>query len=191
MRENGALHKQIVILQLKMSETRKFYKGEVTFLTMTIVGWQEVFTRRVYQQIIIDNLNFATEKRGLEIYAYVVMPNHIHMIANSENNLSDIIKKFKSFSARKIIDEIKENEQLSRKERFLNSFSYHARNDSRVDHQFWIHKNHPETIYSNEFFDQKRNYIENNPIEAGFVDEPHFWRLSSANEQTPIKIISI
>jgi REP element-mobilizing transposase RayT len=158
---------------------------------MTIVGWQEVFTRRVYQQIIIDNLNFAVENRGLEIYSYVVMPNHIHMIANSENPLDNIIKKFKSFSARKIIDELQANEQLSRKERFLNSFSYHAQNDQRVEHQVWIHKNHPETIYSNEFFEQKREYIEMNPVEAGFVEEPHYWRLSSANEQSPIKIIHV
>lgn len=174
-----------------MSETRKFHFGEPTYVTMTIAGWQEVFTRRVYQQIIIDNLNFAVEKRGLEIYAYVVMPNHIHMIANSESNLGQIVRAFKTFCAHQIIEEIKTNEQPSRAERFLNSFRYHSRLDDRVEHQIWIHENRPITIYSNKFFEQKRNYIEMNPVEAGFVDEPHYWRLSSANEHSPVRVIHV
>lgn len=54
--------------------------------------------------------------------------------------------------------------------------------------QFWKHDNHPFFLYSNQMIEQKINYIHNNPIEAGFVNNIGEWRLSSANEQSPIKI---
>jgi hypothetical protein len=54
--------------------------------------------------------------------------------------------------------------------------------------QFWKHDNHPFYLYSNEMIDQKVDYIHNNPVVAGFVNDPHEWRLSSANEESPIKV---
>lgn len=48
--------------------------------------------------------------------------------------------------------------------------------------------NHPFFLFSNKLIQQKVDYIHYNPVEAGFVNQPQKWRLSSANEQSPIKL---
>ena len=63
--------------------------------------------------------------------------------------------------------------------------------DQVQEKQFWQHDNHAFELYSNRIIDQKVDYIHRNPVEAGFVDEPHLWRLSIANENSPIKVLSM
>ncbi|MGB0428872.1 MAG: REP-associated tyrosine transposase [Bacteroidia bacterium] len=174
-----------------MATNTPFPDYDLTFFTMTIVGWQEVFTRRCYQDIVVKNIVHAVDHKGLQVFGYVVMPNHIHMLANStKEKLGLIVQSFKSFSAREIKFEILENEQLSRRQRFINAFEYHAQKDDR-DFQVWTHDNEPKICYSHEFTLQKLNYIEMNPVEAGFVEEPEYWRLSSANPNSPIPVVAL
>jgi REP element-mobilizing transposase RayT len=174
-----------------MSKTRKFQGNELTYFTITVVGWQEIFTRRNYQDILVDVCNFSIENKGLRIYAYVIMPNHAHFIADSKNrNLGKIIGELKSFSAQKLINEIREFEQVSRKERFFNAFRFYNKHFDR-EHQLWQEESHPVILEGNKMIDQKKEYIEMNPVKAGFVDEPHYWRLSSANPDSPIPVTEL
>lgn len=83
---------------------------------------------------------------------------------------------------------INENIQESKRELFQHQFSYYGKKSKNAEFQFWKHDNHPFYLYSNKMIDQKIDYIHNNPVEAGFVNEPHEWRLSSANPLSPIKI---
>ncbi|MFY0675084.1 MAG: transposase [Bacteroidia bacterium] len=171
-----------------MSKTRKFHGNELTYFTITVVGWQEIFTRRNFQDILVDVCNFSIENKGLNIYSYVIMPNHAHFIADSQNrSLGRIIAELKSFSAQKLISEIREFEQVSRKERFFNAFRFYNKHFDR-EHQLWIEESHPVILEGNEMIEQKNEYIEMNPVKAGFVDEPHYWRLSSANADSPITV---
>jgi REP element-mobilizing transposase RayT len=119
------------------------------------------------------------------------MTNHIHFVAASENgSLSNILRDFKSFTATKIMDAISKNIQESRNEWLQAQYRYYGDNSPQKQiNQFWKHDNHPFYLYSNEMIQQKVNYIHNNPVKAGFVNEPHEWRLSSANEQSPIKVL--
>ncbi len=58
---------------------RKTYANEVNFVTFTIVDWIDLFTRRLYNDIIIiENLAYCQNNKSLNIYAYVIMTNHIH-----------------------------------------------------------------------------------------------------------------
>lgn len=57
------------------------------FITFTVVGWIDVFTRRKYKDIIIDSLKFCQKEKGLLIYAYVIMSNHIHLIVQAEEGV--------------------------------------------------------------------------------------------------------
>ncbi len=61
------------------------------FLTLTIVDWVDVFTRKKYRDMLLDSLLFCQKEKGLTLTAYFIMSNHIHPIAQSENGrLSDI-----------------------------------------------------------------------------------------------------
>lgn len=176
-----------------MSQIRKIHTNDAYYMTMTVVGWQEVFTRIHYQDIIIENLLFLMKNRGIRIFAYVLMPNHMHIIADCENDnyhLGKVIERYKAFTAKTLKAAIIQSEQEVRKARFQNAFAFYGShgNHHDRDNQFWIHGNYAKHVYSLAFFHQKHEYIEMNPVRAGFVEEPHHWRLSSANENSPIPI---
>lgn len=63
-----------------MSELRKAHTDELYFVTLTVVGWIDLFSREIYKEIVVDNLKHCMQKEGLEIYAYVIMTNHLHMV---------------------------------------------------------------------------------------------------------------
>ena len=71
--------------------------GEVYFVTDKVVDWVDIFTRPIYKHIIIDSLQFCQKEKGLIIYAWVLMTNHLHAIVGSsgENKVSDIWRNFK------------------------------------------------------------------------------------------------
>lgn len=60
------------------------------FITCTVVGWVDVFSRKAYKDIIIESFKYCIEHKGLQLFAYVIMSNHIHIIAKDreEDNLS-------------------------------------------------------------------------------------------------------
>ena len=89
--------------------------GGTYFLTFTVVDWVDVFTRPVYKEIIVDSLKFCQREKGLEVIAWVLMTNHLHMVATSERNLSDIIRDFKKFTSKRIASEVQSSDTESRK----------------------------------------------------------------------------
>jgi putative transposase len=58
----------------------------VYFLTFTICGWVDVFIRKETKKIIIDSLKYCMKNKGLVLYAYVIMTNHIHIIAKAHES---------------------------------------------------------------------------------------------------------
>ena len=109
------------------------------------------------------------------------MPSHLHMIVSAKENykLSDIIRDFKKFTSKKIIKTIGEINES--REWLLDKFSFAARiNIKNKEYKFWQDGFHPIALYSNEFKDQKLDYIHNNPIESGIVSEAEHYKYSSA-----------
>ncbi len=98
-----------------MSEKYKIFLGGLYFVTMTVVGWMDVFTQAVYCDEIIANLNYCIENKGLKIYAFVIMPSHTHLIVKVENdgNLYEVLRDFKSHTSKKIIGMIEENKIIT------------------------------------------------------------------------------
>ena len=85
------------------------------FVTFTVHQWVDVFTRDEYRNIIIQNLVYCQKEKGLLIYGWVLITNHIHLIVRSTKvPLSDIIRDFKKFTAKEIYKEIKNNVKESR-----------------------------------------------------------------------------
>lgn len=157
----------------------------LNFLTFTIVEWIDLFTRPVYKDIVIDSLKFCQEKKGLELYAYVIMPSHIHLIAKTENTrgLSPIIQSFKSFTAKRFLDYIKDHQQPeSRREWLLNHFAFNARkNKTHSIYQIWQANNHPTSLISPKVTRQKLSYIHQNPVAAKMVALAEQYLYSSAS----------
>ncbi|MEZ4983563.1 MAG: transposase [Saprospiraceae bacterium] len=153
------------------------------FLTFTVVGWVDVFTHRAYRDIVIDSLKYCVAEKELNLYAYVIMSNHVHIIASTENKdgLSAVLRDFKTFTSKKIVKAIQENNQESRREWMLRMFRYYASNNTKnTEFQFWKQDNHPVELASPEWILQRLQYIHNNPVVAGIVDEPSQYLYSSA-----------
>lgn len=160
----------------------------VYFLTSTIVGWVDLFIRDSYKQLIADSLNFCIEQRGLEVYSYVIMPSHLHMIASAkENNLSTVIGSFKKYTSLELIQRINSNPE-SRREWMLPIFKQAGeKNPRNKNYQIWQQNNHAEEVYSPKFTLSKIKYIHNNPVEEGFVARAEEYLYSSAKDYAGMK----
>ena len=146
------------------------------FLTLTVIKWLPLFSNPDIAKIVLDSLDFLQRNNRIVLYAYVLMENHLHLIASSEN-LAKQISEFKSFTARKSIDYYEMNKHLSVLESLKEGKLAH-----RVDrpYQFWQEGNQPKRIHDMEMMQQKIAYIHQNPVKRGYVDEPTDWRYSSA-----------
>ncbi|MEO1253296.1 MAG: transposase [Bacteroidota bacterium] len=153
------------------------------FITCQIVGWVDVFSRKVYRDMIIESLRYCIREKSLIVYSYVIMTNHVHLIVRSDSErLSDTIRDFKRFTSNRILKNIDdETEYESRKDWMNVVFSYHAKFNKRVkDKQFWTHENHAVELTSNDMIDSKLNYIHENPVRAGWVENAEDYLYSSA-----------
>jgi hypothetical protein len=104
------------------------------------------------------------------------MENHLHIIASSEK-LAKEIGNFKSFTAHKIIDYLKERNAQN----VLKQLAYYKlRHKQDRDYQLWQEDTHPQRIHDADMMRQKIEYTHYNPVKRGYVDDPIHWRYSSA-----------
>ncbi len=93
-----------------MARHRIIDQKGLNYLTMTVVGWIDVFTRQRYRDILLESLKYCREEKGLMVCAYVIMSNHVHLIAQAKQkatqDLSAILGDFKKFTAKAIIHAI-------------------------------------------------------------------------------------
>ncbi len=90
---------------MQQGEKQNIKTDKAYFLTLTVVGWVDVFTRKNHRDAIIESLKYCQQSKGLVVFAYCIMSNHIHIIANTNEPylLQDTIRDFKKFTSRKII----------------------------------------------------------------------------------------
>ena len=154
------------------------------FFTCTICGWLDLFSRTVFREVILDIWRYCQEHKGLQIWGFVFMTNHIHFIANAKapHRLEDILRDFKAHTAKKILELLHDGKtQESRREWLLYLFQYFGKRLKNTRHQVWIHDNHPVELYTEAVVIQKLRYIHNNPVEANWVKHPEDWIYSSAS----------
>ena len=157
---------------------------QVLFLTFATVGWVDVFTRKIYKDILIDSLAYCQKEKGLELYSYVIMTNHVHLVARAKEGftLSDILRDFKKHTSKTIVKAII-NESESRREWLLKLLAEAGQqNSKKTNYQLWRNDNHPIELYSEDVINQKVNYIHNNPVEEGIVEREEDYIYSSARD---------
>jgi len=167
-----------------MGIRNKISPDYVYFITLTIVDWLDIFTRPAYKHIIVDSLNYCIANKGLNVYCWCLMSNHMHMIvsATEGNNLSDVLRDFKKFTSKDLIRTLKEIPE-SRRDWLLNLFWYAGKNDKKIKYyKVWQEGNDAKEIHSTDFLNQKMEYIHNNPVRAEIVVSPEDYLYSSAKD---------
>ena len=161
----------------KMRDNDKAY-----FVTLTVVDWLDVFTHKNHKLKLVESIIFCQKHKGLEIYGWCLMTNHLHMIAKAVGNqtLPEILRDFKNYTAKAIIQQM-EDDPESRKAWMLARFKYNGKYLKRIEnYKFWQDGNHAETINCNKIFYQKLDYIHYNPVAAGLCKFPEEYHYSSA-----------
>lgn len=153
------------------------------FITFATLEWVDVFTRAQYKDIIVESLKHCQQQKGMVLYAWCLMTNHIHLIIgrNGEENIESIIRDFKKYTSVMVMRAIENNEAESRKQWMLRLFSGAALESKKHQkYKFWQDSYHPVELSTNFLMDQKLDYIHNNPVKDGVVDKPEEYCYSSA-----------
>ncbi len=157
------------------------FPNDIYFLTCTVIEWIDIFTKPEYFRVLTDSLTFCQKQKGLIVYAYVFMTNHIHFIAQSNQSpLHAIIRDFKRHTTKEIKKLL-----LTDNRHYINtllSHSYARKHGS--DFQIWQRENFAEHIQSEAMMLSKVEYIHQNPVKKNYVIQPENWFYSSARFYT-------
>ncbi len=154
------------------------------FVSFAVVHWIDLFTRSVYRQILIDSLKYCQKNKGLILYAWCIMTNHVHLIiGTNDRSMEGILRDMKSFTSRKLKETIIGNAEESRKKWILWMMKQTGnKNRNNLEWQLWQQHNHPIELSNEQLISQRLDYLHNNPVKAGFVQNPEDWLYSSAGD---------
>ena len=160
-----------------MRSRYKIVEEGTYFVTSTLLDWVDLFSDEKFANIIIEELKFRLAKKELQLYAYVIMPDHFHLIISS-NDIRGVMRRIKSYTAKRIIQELVSNTNESNTIlKLFKKNKLHSKPDSK--YQVWQEGYHPKLIMTDDEFGQKIYYIHNNPVKKGFVKLPEEWKYSS------------
>ena len=117
------------------------------------------------------------------------MPSHLHMIcrATSTPSLSEILRDFKKFTAKKLVEQI-QDEPESRREWILELFYKAGKHMKRIkNYKIWQDGNQAKIIYTPKFFYEKLEYIHTNPVKEMIVENPEDYLFSSARNYADLR----
>jgi len=148
------------------------------FLTCTVLHWIPVFTRTESVQIILESLKHLQEHDNLKLYAYVVLENHLHLIAESDD-IALSMRKFKAYTAKKILELLRERNART----ILDQLAFYKKaHKPETSYQLWQEGVQPKLIQSEQMMRERIDYIHLNPVKRGYVDDAVHWRYSSARD---------
>jgi putative transposase len=152
--------------------------GDIFFITSSVVGFVKLFNLKSLCDIMIDGLIYYQSREDFTILAYVIMPEHFHLVIKVSKGLtvSKCIGNFKRITSRKITSEL----EGTRNKGFLSSLRKSAMLEPTKDSRVWEYRFDSFVITNENTLRQKIDYIHNNPVKAGLVSEPTQWRYSSA-----------
>jgi REP element-mobilizing transposase RayT len=158
----------------------EFNPAHLYFVTTTAVGRSPIFQRDVIKRIIVDSLYFMCSARNVDLYAFVIMPNHVHfLIRCSEiHPLKDMMRDFKANTARLITRQY----QAERNSQALDFLAASVTRPDRQQFKIWEDGYIAKNIFSAEFLKQKMDYIHCNPLQShwSLIENPDEYIWSSA-----------
>ena len=148
------------------------------FITSTVLNWIPLFTRQESVEILLESFRYLQQTDNLKLYSYVILENHIHIVAQSDD-IAKSMAKFKRHTARKLITLLQKENVKTIPEQLI---FYKKSHKSDREYQLWQEGIQPKLIQSDTMMISKINYIHNNPVKRGYVDEASHWRYSSARD---------
>jgi putative transposase len=144
------------------------------FYTATILEWKHLLKPDKYKNIIIESLQFLVADKRINLYAFVIMSNHMHLIWQPlvDQTPISIQHSLLTNTAQRIKADLEENHP-----EVLLRFKVNAKDR---DYQFWERNSLGIDLYTHDVFLQKINYMHNNPITAGLCRLPKEYHYSSA-----------
>jgi REP element-mobilizing transposase RayT len=147
------------------------------FITATLCGWKRLFLNPSYSKIVLDSLTWLRRKKRMLLFAFVLMPSHLHAIIKPrERSIGKLLDEFGSFTAHAILRQLRQDN-----EKELLEFFALQRRDKRHKHSIW-QDIQAKNVFSIKFLNQKMEYIHNNPVDKDWklVDDRADYRYSSA-----------
>ena len=151
-------------------------EGNLYLITTTVMNFDNILTlSEKYTNIIIDSLRFLINEHKATLSAYVIMPSHIHLLIYipEGESISDFMRDFKKFTSSAFFKEVqKDNNKILLQRLKSNSIG--------GKWKLWMDRFDSQIVLSEKFFKQKINYIHNNLVKAGLVEDITKWKYSSA-----------
>ena len=162
-----------------MTRWHKDTQAPVLFLTTNIRRRVPLF--RLHPRlgtIVLESLDYCRNKYGLKVYAYVVMPDHIHLLIGQSRpvHAADFLRDWKGFTGHSIVKTLRKQ----RLDALLQRFAVRGNHRKDSAYQIFQADAHVEGVSSRRFFAQKLDYIHNNPVEEGLSATPVEYDYSSA-----------
>lgn len=149
------------------------------FVTLTVIDWVDLFTRRDYREIIASALNYLVDNKKVRIIGYVIMSNHIHVLLYSfELPLFSLIKSFKRHTHHEFLNKLGSCQE-SRRYWLVPKFKFAAKGTNSV-YKIWQEGYHAIELDNELILEQKLDYVHQNPVRAGWVESPEEYLYSSA-----------
>jgi putative transposase len=158
---------------------KNFQDLGLLFITNTVLDWNKLFHLQKYACIMMDSLRYCVENDWFELYAYILMPNHLHLILKVSRNhtIEQISRDFNKYTAQQILlTMIKHDPQM------LDTFWIGTK---KQNHKIWKENSDIKNIFSSQFLLQKVEYIHNNPLRGDWrkflkLGNPEDYEYSSA-----------
>src|ERR1043165_8985800 len=145
------------------------------YLTLNVVDWIDIFIRPVYKQIIAESLNYFIEKKGLSLYAWGLMTNHLHLMGQAKQGygLSLIAQDFKKFTSKIILQDIDVEPEIRKKWMV-----------KRIGGEVWQPAINPQFIdlSKEDIVEEQIYHIHNNPVRDRIVTIAEDYLHSSAKD---------
>lgn len=142
------------------------------------------------KEIVCNAFDEARKSAALLIFAFVIMPDHVHIITDGSRKPSDVLRFLNGISARRVIGYLKEKGFQSSLDKLRQEVK-----KREYKHSLWEHHSDAFLLTSEAMFMQKVNYIHQNPVRAGLVERTEDYLYSSARiwrrcplENEPLKI---
>jgi len=156
------------------NEMNILFTSPPQFFTATILEWKRLLKPDKYKDILITSLKFLVENNRINIYAFVIMSNHLHLIWQMKNGIKteEVQRDFLKYTAQQIKFDLQKHHP-----NVLQHFKVDAKDRQ---YQFWERNALSIDLITENVFLQKLNYIHENPVKAGICKLPEEYKYSTA-----------